>query len=710
VNNPTIEIQQLLKQYFGYEKFRPMQEEIIQTVLAKKDSLVLMPTGGGKSLCYQIPALAQEGLCIVVSPLIALMKDQVEALRANGIAAAYINSTQQYAEQMEIENDCFNGKIKLLYVSPEKLVSSDFISFMKSLRLSMFAVDEAHCVSFWGHDFRPEYTNLKILKNIFPEVPIIALTATADKLTRKDIVEQLTLREPEIFIASFDRPNLTLEVRPADNRVRQIVRFIEFRPSQPGIIYCLSRKATEKLAEKLRNAGINAHHYHAQVPAPQRARVQEAFQRDDIQVVCATIAFGMGIDKSNVRWVIHYNLPKNIESYYQEIGRAGRDGAPADTVLFYSFGDVITQRSMLDELEEDRRELQMAKLDRLMQYADANICRRKILLNYFNEAMEQDCGNCDVCKNPRDLFDGTVLVQKALSAVTRTKQQVGINLLIDVLRGAHNKSVLDAGLDKIKTYGAGADISAWDWKHYIHQMINLGLLEVAYDDQQHLHLTEQSKDVLFNNKKVMLYKQEFQQKSTAARAAKPKTRQEILKDGLFEKLRQLRKQIADKENVPPYIIFNDNSLQEMAQDRPVTKWEMLEVSGVGQKKFEQYGELFIDAILQFIREENEKARIQGATHLVTLEAYKRGLDPDQIAAERNLSIVTVYSHLAALYEQQHEIDLSSMQSAAERETMREVFKKLGLDEQLKAYHEALEGKYDYSQIRLALAYYRRNGL
>ncbi|MDQ3291207.1 MAG: RecQ family ATP-dependent DNA helicase, partial [Bacteroidota bacterium] len=411
--------QQVLKKYYGYENFRPMQQEIISSILAKRDTVVLMPTGGGKSVCYQVPAMVMPGMCVVISPLIALMQDQVKALAANGINAAFLNSTQTAEVQYNIETACLGRAIKLLYVSPEKLLSPGFFSFLKRLQINLFAVDEAHCISAWGHDFRPEYTQLRTLKEQFPNVPVIALTATADRLTQKDIQEQLRLQDPAVFISSFDRPNINLSVLPGRNRFNRITDFLDSHKGQPGIIYCLSRNTTESLSQKLVAQGYKAAHYNAGMLATARATTQDAFLKDNIQIICATIAFGMGIDKSNVRWVIHYNLPKNIESYYQEIGRGGRDGAPANALLFYSFADVLALRKMLTEGDKKQLNLQLAKLDRMQQYAEATSCRRRILLNYFGETLTKDCHNCDICRNPPASFDGTIHAQKALSAIAR---------------------------------------------------------------------------------------------------------------------------------------------------------------------------------------------------------------------------------------------------------------------------------------------------
>jgi ATP-dependent DNA helicase RecQ len=587
-----------LKKYFGYDAFRPMQADIIQTVYNKKDAVVLMPTGGGKSLCYQIPAITMDGMCVVVSPLISLMKDQVEALKANGINAAFLNSSMSSQELLQTEEDIYQHRIKLLYVSPEKMVSQAFMPLLRQSNINLFAIDEAHCISAWGHDFRPEYTQLQFLKNQFPDIPVIALTATADKLTRKDIVSQLCLNSPEVFIASFDRPNISLTVRPGLRKMEQMLDFIKLRPKQSGIIYCLSRKNCEAVAAKLLSYGLRADFYHAGMSSSERDRVQDQFINDNIQIVCATVAFGMGIDKSNVRWVIHYNLPKNMESYYQEIGRCGRDGAKADTLLFFSISDVMTYRDMFISNGGDN--LKLAKLERIQQYADAHSCRRKILLSYFSENLEKDCGNCDVCKNPPKHFDGTVLTQKALSAIMRTNEQVGINLLVDILRGSKRKEIISNDYDKIKTYGAGADISHNDWLNLILQMLNNGLIEIAYDQRHVLKVTDSGKAVLFNQRKIQLVKMDsILQRRAEQQQAKVVTKPDRVRDELFEILREVRKRIAVKQGVPPYIVFADTALEEMAANKPITELEMRRISGVGDKKWELYGEAFISAILTF---------------------------------------------------------------------------------------------------------------
>jgi ATP-dependent DNA helicase RecQ len=513
--------QEALKKYFGYETFYPLQAEIIDHVLAGKNALVLMPTGGGKSVCFQIPALLRDGTAIVVSPLIALMKDQVDALKANGIAAAFLNSTQTDEENAGIIGLCLQGGVKLLYISPERLATASTIGFLQKLRISLFAVDEAHCISSWGHDFRPDYLKLNILRKKFPDVPLIALTATADRAIRKDILRQLEIPEEYQFVTSFDRPNIGLAVYSGRKRLEQILRFLSRRKSQPGVIYCLSRKMTENIAAKLCGQGYRAAHYHAGMDNADRSKIQDAFIRDKIQIICATIAFGLGIDKSNIRWIIHYSLPKNIESYYQEIGRAGRDGAPADTVLFYSYADVKTHHDMIGAAQKDRQELLLAKLERIKSYAEADICRRRILLSYFNEQPSGDCGNCDVCKNPPQRINGTIIAQKALSAVARTGGKVNMTTLIGILRGSHNKHILENGYDLIKTFGVGRDIPYAEWADYIYQLLNSGFVDIAYDDGYTLKLNDLSRKILQAQMDVLLTKPTETEKKLESLTAHP---------------------------------------------------------------------------------------------------------------------------------------------------------------------------------------------
>ncbi|MEE9912313.1 MAG: DNA helicase RecQ [Deltaproteobacteria bacterium] len=592
--------QNILKKYFGYDRFYPLQAEIIDHLLAGKHALVLMPTGGGKSLCFQIPALMADGTAIVLSPLIALMKDQVDALGANGVPAAFLNSTQSEEESAAIIGRCLKGDIKLLYLSPERLAAASTIPFLQKIRISLFAVDEAHCISSWGHDFRPDYLKLYVLREKFPAVPLIALTATADRVIRRDILRQLEIPGEYQFVASFDRPNLSLSVYSGQKRLEQILRFLAKRKNQPGIIYCLSRRTTENVAKRLQDRGYRAAYYHAGMDGDERSAVQDAFIRDQVQIICATIAFGLGIDKSNIRWIIHYSLPKNIESYYQEIGRAGRDGAPADTVLFYSYADVKTHHDMLKDAPPDRQELLSAKLDRMKRYAEADICRRRILLSYFNEQPKEDCGNCDICKNPPKRFNGTIIAQKALSAVARTGEKINMTTLIQILRGSHNQHIRERGYDQIKTFGVGHDIPYGKWAEYVFQLLNSGYVDMAYDEGYVLKLNDLSRKILKAEMDVLLTEPPDAEKKFETIAALPK--KQVPADGLFEKLRLLRKTIADEQNVPAYIVFSDRTLLEMADARPADEMEMLGVSGVGEHKLKLYGKMFLDEIRQHFRE------------------------------------------------------------------------------------------------------------
>ncbi len=704
--------EQILKQYFGYDTFRPLQAEIIDWVVSGNDCMVLMPTGGGKSVCYQIPALMKDGITLVISPLIALMKDQVQALRANGIQAAYFNSTLSSAEQYAVEKQCHAGEIKLLYIAPEKLFSSGSMDFVRSLNINLFAIDESHCVSVWGHDFRPEYTQLHVLKTAFPDVPMVALTATADRVTRRDVLKQLGIPEARVFEASFDRPNLSLNVLPGRNRIKVIEQFINDHPNQSGIIYCLARKTTEDIAQKLQAKGINARHYHAKMPPDERSAVQDAFIRDDVQVMVATIAFGMGIDKSNVRWVMHYNMPSNVESFYQEIGRSGRDGLKANTLLFYSFADWMMRRDMIEnsELPQHMKDIQFAKLDRMKQYAEADHCRRRILLSYFNETVERDCGNCDVCRNPRSKFDSTIPAQKALSAIARTDEKIAMGLLIDILRGSHNRNVTERGYDKIKTFGAGRDLRAEEWADYLTQMLNSGVVDIAYDEAHALKLNEISWRVLRGERKVELVRfesYEDKRKRQEEQAEPVKTKKEVIRDELFERLRQLRKRFADELNVPPFVVFSDATLSDMAEKRPVNRIQMLQVSGVGETKFVHYGEAFINEILNYAREKTAPGTriVSGMTYIETHDLYKQGLTPQQIAQRRNLNELTIYSHLAKLYEDGQDIDLWQYLTKSEYRTIIEAAEHLQMTQTtaLKPIFEHLEGHYEYYKLRIALA-------
>lgn len=630
-----MQINEILKSYFGYDSFRPNQEAIIREVMQGNDCLVLMPTGGGKSLCYQVPALAMEGTAVVISPLISLMHDQVEALKANGIPAEALNSGNDVTDDLIIRRRCEAGELKLLYVSPEKLLS-EIPYLFSNIKISLFAIDEAHCISQWGHDFRPEYSQLGLLHEKFNGVPVMALTATADKITREDIINQLHLNG-QTFVSSFDRPNLSLTVRQESTKkekLKFIYHFIARRPDEAGIIYCLSRKNTEMVAEALQEHGIQAEAYHAGLSAQQRASVQERFKMDQIEVVCATIAFGMGIDKSNVRWVIHYNMPKSIESFYQEIGRAGRDGAPADTVLFYSMADIITLRSFCEE--SGQKSVNLEKLRRMEEYAESRVCRRRILLNYFGETSSKDCGHCDVCNNPPRTFDGTVLTQKALSAVVRAGEKIAVGTCIEILRGMQTPAITRNHYNELKTFGVGKDVSVRDWQAYMLQMLQMGFFEVAYNMHNQMKVTPLGWKVLKGEHQVSLAIMENKdlQSRTQGRGAGGRAgrtghgnRQDsdshlpfgdhnipvvhaervifeeemsgVEDKKLFEYLRKIRKNLADEQGYPPYIVLSDKSLHELTKMKPTTLQAFGLISGIGEFKIKKYGDTFIKAIRKY---------------------------------------------------------------------------------------------------------------
>ena len=595
---------QTLKTYFGYDSFRPLQEEIIRHILDGNDALVLMPTGGGKSICYQLPALLREGPAVVVSPLISL-----EALCANGISAGALNSSNDETENAALRRACMEGRLKLLYISPEKLLA-EANYLLRDMHISLFAIDEAHCISQWGHDFRPEYAQMGILHQQFPHVPIIALTATADKITREDIIRQLHLNHPRTFISSFDRPNLSLTVKRGyqqKEKSKTILDFIARHPGESGIIYCMSRSKTESVAQMLQKQGIRTAVYHAGLSPSLRDEAQDDFINDRVQVVCATIAFGMGIDKSNVRWVIHYNLPKSIESFYQEIGRAGRDGLPSDTLLFYSLADLILLTKFATE--SGQQNINLEKLQRMQQYAESDICRRRILLSYFGEIADHDCGNCDVCKNPPERFDGTVIVQKALSAIVRTDQQIGTGVLVDILRGNMSSEVVGKSYQQLKTFAAGRDVPARDWHDYLLQMLQLGYFEIAYNENNHLKITSAGSDVLFGRataRLVVIRREETNEtkrgrkrKATVPAQELPLGLPNTENEALFEALRKLRKRLADEEALPAYIVLSDKVLHLLSTSRPTSLEEFGNISGIGEHKKKKYGKEFINLIRKY---------------------------------------------------------------------------------------------------------------
>ena len=601
-------LHKILKSYFGYDSFRPMQEEIIRHTISGGDSLVLMPTGGGKSLCFQISALVMEGMAVVVSPLISLMKDQVGALRANGIAAEALNSSNDEGLNRDIINRCLEGKVKLLYISPERLVGGMMMQVLQQTQVSLFSIDEAHCISSWGHDFRPEYTQLGQLRELFPGVPIMALTATADKITKQDILKQLNISLAETFVGSFDRPNLSLDVKrgySAREKLRSIVELIRRHPGESGIIYCLARKTTEELTEKLKKEGISAGVYHAGLPNLERDRVQDDFVADRVQVICATIAFGMGIDKSNVRFVVHYNLPKSIECFYQEIGRGGRDGMPCETVLYYNLGDIITLRKFAEE--SGQKEINLEKLQRMQEYAEAQVCRRRILLNYFGEISDKECNNCDVCHTPPQTFDGTTIVQKALSAIKRTEEKIGFKTTIDILRGNMSPDVVQHQYNQMKTFAGGRDVTYRDWHDYLLQMLQMGFIEIAYNEDRHIHITELGHEVLYGKRTVQLAV--ISREAFSVKARRHRNREETLKAAhnavesedkeLFNRLREVRKRIADEHQWPAYIVLSDCSLHHLATEKPSTLAAFGNTFGIGEHKRDSFGSEFIEVIKKY---------------------------------------------------------------------------------------------------------------
>jgi len=695
-----------LKTYFGYDSFRMNQQDIVETVLNKQDCLVIMPTGGGKSICFQLPALLFKGVTLVISPLIALMKDQVDGLSANGISASYFNSSQSNEEQSAIIDRVLSADLKLLYVAPESLAGLQNI--LNETYISCVAIDEAHCISSWGHDFRPSYQQLGFLKKTLPNTPFIALTATADKATRQDIVKQLRIESAQQFISSFDRQNIALEVRAANDRISQIIKFIKQRPNQSGIIYCLSRKTTEQLTKKLKTNRIPAEAYHAGLNFEKRSKVQESFVYDKTQIVCATVAFGMGIDKSNVRWVIHYNMPKNIEGYYQEIGRGGRDGLKAHALLFHSYADVIQLRNFASGASNE--EIQIAKLDRMKQFSEATTCRRKILLSYFGELLGENCGNCDVCINPPQVFDGTIIAQKILSAVYRLQETEAMGMIVDVLRGSQNAAVLAKGYQGVRTFGIGKDIAWKHWQHFIIQLINQGYCEIAFHKHNALQLTAFSNNVMFNGAKVALtkpieiteIKALVKEKKTRIKRTKKKAEPKIDAKNLFERLRLLRYKISQEEDVPAYLVFSDATLKEIERERPMSDDDFLKISGVGQRKMEVYGDEFITEIMSFMGSKLNKPKKKD-TVLITYDLYKSGMSIEEISIERKLSSTTIYSHIAKLFSKGKDINIFDFVSNSDVEAVRKAKVALDSPTALKPYFAYLNEELDYFKIRLALS-------
>ncbi|MDQ3635290.1 MAG: DNA helicase RecQ [Acidobacteriota bacterium] len=708
---------EILKHQFGYDSFRMNQEAAIEAVLAEKDAVVLMPTGGGKSLCYQIPALINDGLTLVVSPLIALMKDQVDALVSNGVSAAFLNSTQTNREQVEVFQRVRSGEIKLLYVAPERLLASGerFIDFLEGLNISLFAIDEAHCISSWGHDFRPEYRQLSKLKRFFPEVPIIALTATADKLVRKDIIKYLHLQNYELLISSFNRPNIYYTVKAKRNSYGQLLEFLEDRKEQSGIIYCLSRASTESLAMDLKDEGFSALPYHAGLNRETRQKNQELFLNDEVKIITATIAFGMGIDKSNVRFVVHMDLPKNVESYYQETGRAGRDGLESDALLFFSWADVIKLKGFAEvENNQQQTDIMLKKLNQMGDFGEMKTCRRRFLLRYFDEKSNKDCGHCDNCNTDYEKIDGTIIAQKALSAIARTNQIFGQSYLIDFLRGSKSQKIKDYHKN-LPTYGVGADISKDEWFAYFKDLISQGIIGQTEGQYPTLFLTEESTVVLKGNQKVELFK------VTAKKEKKSSLVKEVdlpYEEELFEILRNLRTAFAKDEGVPPYVVFSDATLVELATYLPLTESDMLKMSGVGDVKMQRYGMDFLNSVMVFCEENDLKSRIKlkapqrkkrtkrnnkgDDTYSISLKMFKSGKSVDEVARERGLATSTIENHLCRFIPS-GEIIVEDLVPIEKIDPIREAIFEMNAENGLSPIKEFLGDDFSYGEIRAVVA-------
>lgn len=712
---------QALQKHFGYNSFRHDQEAIIRHVLNKKDVLALMPTGGGKSICYQLPAVMLDGLTIVISPLIALMKDQVDALNVNGIPAAFLNSSQSTEEQIQLTTKLRNNQVKLLYLAPERLFANEgkLITFLKTLPVSLIAIDEAHCISHWGHDFRPEYLALANLKLEFPGIPVIALTATADKLTKKDILDKLNLKDPAIFVSSFNRANITYNVIPKKNSFNQLLAFLDSRKEESGIIYCLSRKSTESLAADLKEQGFSAEAYHAGLDNGVKARTQEAFLRDEVKIIVATIAFGMGINKSNVRYVVHMDLPKNIEGYYQETGRAGRDGLPSEALLLFSPGDAIKLKQFaLIENNPDQSRIMLKKLDDMVRYCQLHACRRQFLLKYFDEDAAANCGSCDFCLTEFETFDGTLIAQKALSAVSRLKERFGSTYVVDFLRGSKNEKIRPDHKE-LKTYGIGADISKTDWQRYLRELTGMGYLQVSEDAYSVLRLTPKSEAVLKGLEKVQLVK------SQTVEEHQPVTVEIPAEAELLADLRIIRRDIATHENVPPYIILSDATLVEMATYLPQSLDELRLISGFGDVKLARYGREFLLPVKQYSERKGLSSKIKqkstkrptkakatgngstsrsSDTALESFNLFKTGKSVAEIAEARGLSPTTIEGHLS-FYIYKGAIDVSEFVNDEKKQLIKDAVESYGADK-LSPLKEILGADISYGEIKATIAWMR----